>query len=98
MRLNVLGTTLLPFIPDCTFTDEEKPLCVTITPIFKDWAIQNGFEELMAGINVGQRIKMETNVWIKAYKDGVAPPISAKHSHERAIYWFPLELFEDAKD
>jgi len=98
MKLNVIGTTLLPFIPDCSFTDEEKPLCITVTDAFRDWTVEQGLEEHIAGVGVGQKTKLAADVWITAYKDGVAPPISAKHSHERAVYWFPLELFDDLKD
>lgn len=98
MKLNVLGTALLPFVPDCSFTDEDKPLCVTITESFYDWATQNGFSDHVTGVGVGNRTKLPVDVWITAYQAGIAPPISAKRSHERAIYWFPLELFEDLDD
>lgn len=98
MKLNVLGTALLPFIPDCSFTDEDKPLCIKLTPDFHNWALQNNLSEHVIGVGIGNKTKLPVDVWINAYKDGVAPPISAKHSHERAVYWFPLELFEDLED
>lgn len=98
MRLNVLGKLLVPYGPQDASTDEHNPLCVTITESFMDWCALNGLYEIIDGKIAGSMISMEPDIWTMAYKDGCAPPISAKHSHEKAVYWFPIEMFEISED
>jgi hypothetical protein len=94
MLLNVLGRLLSPYGPHDALTDERNPICVTITETFRDWCLSNGFSELIDGKTVGTMTRLEPDVWTMAYKDGCAPPMSAEHSHETAVYWFPIEMFE----
>lgn len=94
MKLNVFGTKLEPYIPDNIFTTETAPICIKITENFKNWAYNNGFSNVINGLKIDSLTKIEPEIWIMSYKENCAPPMIAKYSHEKAVYWFSLDLFE----
>jgi len=91
MLLNVLGTVLVP-LDGSRIADEDTPVCAIATAEFIGWL------QGTHALGIGDRVLVDAETWIQAYRQDVAPPMLAEYSHERALYWLPLELFEVTGD
>lgn len=92
VKLNILGTMLLPIENGAT-ADENSPLCALVTEEFKKWLSSE--QDLHSDIipSVGSTMLIPAETWIQAYHDNCPVPLLAEHSHERALYWLPIDMF-----
>lgn len=97
LQLNVLGTMLLP-LNDGRMADEIQPVCAVINDTFIRWLVLSGELEPNTPYQSGQFLLMSAETWIHAYQDNCHPAMIAEHSHERALYWLPSDLFVRTKN
>lgn len=97
MKLNVLGTKLLS-LDDGRMADENLPLCAKMDDRFERWLA--GTMDLHAVLPVDDdgRTLVSAETWIQAYHDNSHPALIAELSHERALYWLPLDMFSRIKE
>lgn len=92
MNLNVLGSVLLP-LEDGRVADENLPICAVINEQFKNWIEKSGDLHAVVEGKVGSMTLVPAETWIQAYQDNSQPIMIAEHSHERALYWLPPDMF-----
>lgn len=92
MKLNVIGTMLLP-LEDGSLADEHRPICAVITERFKNWINASGELHAVSNGDVGTMTLVSAETWIQSYQDNSEPIVIAEHSHERALFWLPQDLF-----
>lgn len=92
MKLNVLGTKLLP-LDDGRMADENLPICAEMGGIFAKWLQSTGDLHAVSPPDAFGRTLLSAETWIQSYQDNSHPTLIAELSHERSLYWLPLDMF-----
>jgi len=92
MKLNVLGTKLLP-LDDGRMADENLPLCAEMGDAFEKWLLRTGDLHAVSAADSYGRTLLSAETWIQSYQDNSHPILVAELSHERSLYWLPPDMF-----
>lgn len=92
MKLNVLGTKLLP-LDDGRIADEHLPLCAEMGDAFAKWLLRTGDLHAVSPADPLGRTLLSAETWVQSYQDNSHPTLIAELSHERSLYWLPLDMF-----
>lgn len=92
MNLNVLGSVLIP-LGDGRTADEHMPICAVMDDRFKKWLSSYNGLHAVQECDVGCETLVPAETWIQSYQENSHPVMLAEHSHERALYWLPADMF-----